>query len=104
MRLSLGYVTVCLVRVELDVKYYVNLKENEIKRIHYGGDYHTGSPDPKVKQFVCCFLCLLSAIVCSILVLLRQGHPLHKGLVGGRNPEGCCCWPNNYKPLSLFLY
>ena len=43
MRLSLGYVTVCLVRVELDVKYYVNLKENELKRIHYGGDYHTGS-------------------------------------------------------------
>ena len=43
-----------------------------------------GSPDLKVKQLVYCFHCLLSAIVCSILVLLWQGYPLHKGLVGGR--------------------
>ena len=49
MRLSLGYVIVCLVRVELDVKYYVNIRENELKRTNYGGDYHTGSPNPKVK-------------------------------------------------------
>ena len=49
MRMSLGYVTVCLVRDELDVKYYVNLWENELKRIYYGGDYHAGSRDPKVK-------------------------------------------------------
>ena len=47
--MSLGYVTTCLVRDELDVKYYVNLRENELKRIYYGGDYHTRSPDPKVK-------------------------------------------------------
>ena len=47
--MSLGYVTACLVRDELDVKYYVNLWENELKRIYYGGDYHMGSPDPKVK-------------------------------------------------------
>ena len=73
MRLSLGYVTVCLVRDELDVKYYVNLWENELKRIYYGGDYHTDSPKPKVKQFVCCLHCLLFAIVCSIVVLLRAG-------------------------------
>ena len=32
MRMSLGYVTVCLVRDELDVKYYVNLWENEFKK------------------------------------------------------------------------
>ena len=55
MRLSLGYVTVCLARDELDVKYYVNLWENELKRKYYGGDYHTSSPDPEVKQFACCF-------------------------------------------------
>ena len=41
MRLSLGYVAVCLVRDELDVKYYVNLWEDELKRIYYSGDYHT---------------------------------------------------------------
>ena len=49
MRMSLGYVAVCLVRDELDVKYYVNLWENELKGIYYGGDYHTNSPNPKVK-------------------------------------------------------
>ena len=49
MRMSLGYVIVCLVRDELDVKYYVNLWENELKRIYYGGDYHIGSLDLKVK-------------------------------------------------------
>ena len=49
MRLSPGYVIVCLVRDELDVKYYVNLWENELKIIYYGGDYHRGSPNPKVK-------------------------------------------------------
>ena len=70
MRMSLGYVTDCLVRDKLDVKYYVNLWENELKGIYYGGDYHTGNPDPKVKQFVSYFLCPLSTIVCSILVLL----------------------------------
>ena len=68
--MSLGYVIDCLVRDKLDVKYYVNLWENELKGIYYGGDYHTDSPDPKVKQFDCYFLCLLSAIVCSIVVLL----------------------------------
>ena len=47
--MSLGYVIICLVRDELDVKYYVNLWENELKGIYYGGDYHTGSLDPKVK-------------------------------------------------------
>ena len=47
--MSLSYVTVCLVRDELDVKYYVNLGKNELKGIYYSGDYHTGSPDPKVK-------------------------------------------------------
>ena len=41
MRLNLGYVIVCLVRDELDVKYYVDLWENELIRIYYGGDYHT---------------------------------------------------------------
>ena len=32
MRMSLGYVIVCLVRDELDVKYYVKLWENEFQR------------------------------------------------------------------------
>ena len=41
--MSLGYVIDCLVRDELDVKYYVNLWENELKGIYYGGDYHTSS-------------------------------------------------------------
>ena len=91
MRLSLSYVTLCLVRDELDVKYYVKLWENEFKKIYYGGDYHTSSPSPKVKQLVCCFHCLLSAIVCSMLVLLQQGHSLHKGPMGGQNPKGHCC-------------
>ena len=49
MRLSLGYVIVFLVRDELDVKYYVNIWENELKGINHGGNYHTGSPSPKVK-------------------------------------------------------
>ena len=46
--MSLAYVTDCLVRDELDVKYYVNLRENELKGIYYGGDYHMGNPNPKV--------------------------------------------------------
>ena len=29
---SLGFVTVCLVRDEVDVRYYVHLWENELKR------------------------------------------------------------------------
>ena len=41
--MSLGYVTHCPVRDELDVNYCVNLWENELKGIYYGGDYHTGS-------------------------------------------------------------
>ena len=49
MRISLGYVTVCLVRDKLDVKYYVKIWEIELKRICYGGNYHTSSLDPKVK-------------------------------------------------------
>ena len=49
MRMSLGYVTACLVSDELYVKYYVNLWKNELKRTNYGGDYHTSSLDPKVK-------------------------------------------------------
>ena len=101
--MSLGYVIDCLVRDELDIKYYINLWENELKKIYYGADYHMGSLDPKVKQFVCCFHYLQSAIVCSILVLLWVGHPLHKGLVGGWSPEGGCCWPDKFNPLSLFL-
>ena len=71
MRMRLAYVTICLIRDELDVKYYVNLGGNELKGIYYGEDYHMGIPDPKVKWFVYCFHCLQSAIVCSILVLLR---------------------------------
>ena len=49
MRMSLGYVIDCLVRDELDIKYYISLWENELKRIYYGGDYYMGNPDPKVK-------------------------------------------------------
>ena len=48
MRMSLGYVIDCLVRDELDIKYYISLWKNELKIIYYGGDYHTGSHDPKV--------------------------------------------------------
>ena len=49
MRMSLGYVIDCLVSDELDIKYYVSLWKNESKEIYYGGDYHTSSPDLKVK-------------------------------------------------------
>ena len=44
-----SWLCVCLVRDELDVKYYVNLWEIKLKRIYYGGDYHMDSPDPKIK-------------------------------------------------------
>ena len=46
--MSLGYVIDCLVSDELDISYYVNIWENELKGIYYGGDYHTSSPNPKV--------------------------------------------------------
>ena len=49
MRMSLGYVTDCLVRDELDEKVVCKLWENELKRIYYGGNYHTGNLDLKVK-------------------------------------------------------
>ena len=42
--MSLGYVIDCLVSDELDTNYYVNIWENKLKGIYYGGDYHTGSP------------------------------------------------------------
>ena len=86
--MSLGYVTVCLVRDKLDVKYYVNLWENELKGIYYGGDYHTSNPDPKVKHFDCYFLCLLFAIVCSILVLLRAGSSIAQRFDGWAESGG----------------
>ena len=54
--MSLGYVTVCLVRDELDVKYYVNLWENELKRIYYGGDYHTGIPSKRYNSLYAIFI------------------------------------------------
>ena len=49
MRISLGYVIACLVRDELDIKYYVNLWENKLKRIYHGGDYYIGGLDSEVK-------------------------------------------------------
>ena len=49
--MSLGYVINCLVSDELDTNYYVNIWENELKGIYYGGDYHMGSLVSKVKQF-----------------------------------------------------
>ena len=54
--MSLGYVTICLVRDELDVKYYVNLWENELKRIYYGGDYHMGSPGQRNNSLSAVFI------------------------------------------------
>ena len=80
--------TVCLVRDELDVKYYVHLWENELKGTYNGGDYHMGSLDLKVKQFVCCFCCLLSTIVCSILVLLLAGSSIAQRSGGWAESEG----------------
>ena len=86
--MSLGYVAACLVRDELDVKYYVNLWKNELKRIYYGGNYHTSNLDPKAKQFVCYFYCLLSAIVCSILVLLRARSSIAQRCDGWAKSKG----------------
>ena len=53
-------------------------------------------------------VCLLSssafiALVVVSIVLPRQGYPLHKGPVGGRSPEGCCCWPDFKTPFSSFF-
>ena len=50
-------------------------------------------------------VCLLSssafiALVVVFIVLPRQGHPLHKGPVGGWSPEGCCCWLDFKTPFS----
>ena len=46
----------------------------------------------------------LSALIVVFIVLPRQGHPLHKGPVGGWSPEGCCCWPDFKNPFLLFLW
>ena len=46
--MSLGYVIDCLVSDEIDTNYYVNIWENDLKGIYYGGEYHTGSLDLKV--------------------------------------------------------
>ena len=88
MRLSLGYVIACLARDKLEVKYYVNLWENELKKIYFGGDYHMGIPDPKVKQFVYCLVCLLSATVCSVLVLLWARSTIAQRLGGWAESRG----------------
>ena len=56
MRMSLDYVTICLVRDELDVKYYINLWENELKGINYGRDYHTNSPSQRYNSFSTIFI------------------------------------------------
>ena len=55
-------------------------------------------------------VCLLSfpafflfALIVVFIVLPRQGHPLHKGPVGGWSPEGRCCWPDFKTPFSSSL-
>ena len=55
-------------------------------------------------------VCLLSssafflfALIVVFIVLPRQGHPLHKGPVGGWSPEGRCCWPDFKTPFSSFF-
>ena len=48
--------TVCLDRDELDVKYYVNLWENELKGIYYSGEYHTGSPSQRYNSLSIVFI------------------------------------------------
>ena len=53
-------------------------------------------------------VCLLSssafiALVVVFIVLPRQGHPLHKGPVGGWSPEGRCCWPDILNPFPFPL-
>ena len=102
MRLNLGYVAICLVRDELDVKYYVNLWENELKGIYYRGDYHMGSPDLKVKQFVCCFCCLMSAMVCSIVVLLWAGSSIAQMSGGWEKSRGSLLLAGYLKPPFPF--
>ena len=55
-------------------------------------------------------VCLLSSIafclplIVVFIVLLWQGHPLHKGPVGGWSPKGRCCWPDFKNPFLLFLW
>ena len=47
--------------------------------------------------------CLLYALIVVFIVLLWQGHLLHKGPVGGRSLEGCCCWQDFKNPFSFSL-
>ena len=54
--MSLGYVIDCLVSDELDIKYYINLCKNELTRIYYGGDYHTGSPGQRYNSLSAIFI------------------------------------------------
>ena len=58
MRMSFGYVIDCLVRDELDLKYYVNLWQNQLKGIYYGGDYHTSSPSQRYNNVYAIFIAL----------------------------------------------
>ena len=56
--MSLGYVIECLVSDELDTNYYVNIWENELKGIYYGGDYHTNSPSQRYNNLYALFIAL----------------------------------------------
>ena len=56
--MSLGYVIDCLVSDELDTNYYVNIWENELKGIYYGGDYHTGSLGQRYNSLYAIFIAL----------------------------------------------
>ena len=56
--MSLGYVTIFVVREKLHVKYYVNLWENELKGLNYGGDYHTVSLGQRYDNLSAVFIAL----------------------------------------------
>ena len=76
MRINLGYVTACLVGDELDVKYYVNLWENKLKAIYYGGDYHTGNPGQRYDSLYAILIALCLPLFVVFLVLLCVGSSI----------------------------
>ena len=104
LRMNLGYVIAYLVRQTRNSNTYT-YKEKLTKMNHsMVGTTIWGNPNLKVKDFCCCFHCLL---VCHYFVVVSTTligvNNLHKVSMGGRSPEGLCCWPDFKTPFSSFF-